>query len=57
MRTAVALLALLFVAAMFASTVPHGSALWAVLTGLVVALFLAAIIRVHAVVNAPKAER
>lgn len=57
MKTAAALLYLSFVAAVFASGVPTVSLLWPVLVWAVVVLFAAAILRVHAVVNTPGADR
>ncbi|MGN8049586.1 hypothetical protein ACTJKO_07815 [Curtobacterium sp. 22159] len=42
---------------MFASAAPHGSVLWAALVFVFVALFMAALIRVLAVLNAPKHDR
>ena len=57
MKTAAVLLYLSFVAAVFASGVPTVSLLWPVLVWAVVVLFVAAILRVHAVVNAPGVDR
>lgn len=57
MRTAGALMYLSFVAAVFASCVARSTPLWVVLAFLVVALFMAALVRVHAVLNAPRRER
>lgn len=57
MRTAGALGYLALVAAVFASSAPHGSLLWAALVFAFVALFMAALIRLLAVLNAPKHDR
>lgn len=54
MRIAGALFYAMFVAAAFGSAADHSSPLWALLAWLVVVLFVAGLLRVHAVVNAPK---
>jgi len=56
MRTAGALLYACFVAAVFASAVDRTTPLWAVLVWAVVVLFVTALLRVHAVVNAPEED-
>ncbi|WP_181421076.1 hypothetical protein [Curtobacterium sp. MCSS17_011] len=57
MKTAAVLLYLSFAAALFASGVSATSMLWPVLVWAVVVLFVAAILRVHAVVNRPGVNR
>lgn len=57
MRAAMLLLASSFAAAWFASTLPHPSPAAVALAWLVVGLFVAAIFRVHTVVNAPRRDR
>lgn len=57
MRLAGALLYASFVAAAFASGLPRTSPVWAVLVWAVFALFALALLRVHAVVNAPKRDQ
>lgn len=57
MKTAAVLLYLSFVAALFASGVATTSMLWPVLVWAVVVLFVAALLRVHAVVNRPGVNR
>lgn len=57
MRAAGLLLALSFAAAWFASAVFYGSVLWVVLVWVVVIAFVAALLRVHSVINAPTDER
>ncbi|WP_242089180.1 hypothetical protein [Curtobacterium sp. DN_7.5] len=54
MRTAGALLYACFVVAVFASCLDRAQPLWLVLACLVVVLFVAALTRIHAVVNAPR---
>lgn len=56
MRVAGAFIYASFVAAVFASAVDRTSPLWVVLVWAVVVTFVAALIRVHAVINAPKEE-
>jgi hypothetical protein len=56
-KTAAVLLYLSLVAAVFASGVQTVSLLWPVLVWAVVVLFVAAVLRVHAVVNAPGVDR
>ena len=56
MRTAGLLLAASFVASWFASAVQYGSSLWVALVWLVFVAFVAALLRVHAVVNAPGSD-
>ncbi|UWD83611.1 hypothetical protein NY057_05040 [Curtobacterium flaccumfaciens] len=56
MRTAGLLLAASFVASWFASAVQYGSSLWVALVWVVVIAFVAALLRVHAVVNAPGSD-
>jgi hypothetical protein len=51
------LLALSFAAAWFASMLPHPSPAAVALTWLVAGLFVAAVLRVHVVVNAPRRDR
>jgi hypothetical protein len=46
-----------FVVAVIASSVPTVSLMWPVLVWAVVVLFVAAILRVHSVVNMPGADR
>lgn len=57
MKTAAALMYLSFVVAVIASSVPTVSLMWPVLVWAVVVLFVAAILRVHSVVNMPGADR
>jgi hypothetical protein len=57
MRVAMLLLALSFAAAWFASTLAFPSPAAVALTWLVAGLFIAALLRVHAVVNAPRRDR
>lgn len=57
MRIAGALLYASFVAAVFASTADRASLLWVALTWAVVVLFVAALVRVHAAINAPRNDR
>lgn len=57
MRAAGLLLALSFVASWFASAVQYGSLIWVTLVWLVVVAFVAALLRVHAVVNAPGSDK
>lgn len=54
MKVAALLLALVWIASLFASITRYGSAAWVLLVWAVIILFVAALLRVHAVVNAPK---
>lgn len=56
MKLASVLIVSSFVSAWFASTVPHDSLPWVLLTLLSVALFMASLFRVHAVINMPRKE-
>lgn len=56
MRVAGVLLYVSFVAAVFASGVDRTSPLWVVLVWAVVVSFVAALLRVHAVINSTKEE-
>jgi len=51
MRTAGALMYLSFVVAVFASILPRTAPAWTVLVCIVVALFVAALLRTHAAIN------
>ncbi|MBF4602796.1 hypothetical protein [Curtobacterium sp. VKM Ac-2884] len=53
MKTAAVLLALTYVVALFASINRYGSPTWVLLVWAGIVLFIAALLRVHAVVNAP----
>lgn len=57
MRTAGALLYASFVAGVFASCASPGSPIWVLLAWAVVVLFVAGLLRVHAVINAPKEKQ
>ncbi|WIE65917.1 hypothetical protein DEI99_005105 [Curtobacterium sp. MCLR17_036] len=57
MRLAAALLYACAVTALFASAADRTSLLWAFLVWAVVVLFVGALLRVHAVVNAPEVDR
>ena len=57
MRIAGALMYAAFVAIAFASGLPRTSLVWVALVWAFVVLFMAALFRVHAVVNAPKEKR
>ncbi len=57
MRIAGALIYASLVFAVFASCADRSTPLWAVLTWLVFVLFVASLIRVHAVLNAPRRDR
>lgn len=57
MRIAGALLYASLVFAVFASCADRSTPLWAVLTWVVVVLFVASLIRVHAVLNAPRKDQ
>ncbi|WP_336698235.1 hypothetical protein [Curtobacterium sp. USHLN213] len=57
MRIAGALLYTALVAIAFASGIDRSSPWWVALVATFLALFLAALIRVHAVINAPREDR
>ncbi|WP_171898733.1 hypothetical protein [Curtobacterium sp. UCD-KPL2560] len=56
MRAVLALVALSFVAALFASAADRYSVVWAALAWAVVVLFVAALLRLHSVINAEPAD-
>lgn len=56
MKTVLVLVFLAFVAALSASAADRYSVLWAALAWAVVALYVAALLRLHAVINAPSAD-
>lgn len=57
MRTAGALIYAAPVAAAFASGFDRSTPIWAVLVVVFVVLFMAALFRIHRVINAPKSEQ
>ncbi|WIA96448.1 hypothetical protein [Curtobacterium sp. MCBA15_004] len=56
MKTALTLVYLSFIAGLFASITDRYTPLWTALAAAVVVLLVAALLRVHAVVNAPRAD-
>lgn len=56
MKTVLVLVLLTFVAALFASAADRYSLVWATLAWAVVVLYVSALLRLHAVINAPGSD-